>query len=151
MLREIGLVVLSIHPIGQEDATILRRTRGVSGPLCSPHRFTTIVLASHKDIILHYSQSSVTLSILSHCSSITQRCNAAHWHSNRDIGVHLGQGAQGPPQALRGPRAPHSITPLLWGYYFYRNMIRQYSDDYVQYTLYIPDNEFAYKSRLQVH
>ena len=79
------------------------------------HRFTTIVLASHKDIILHSSQTSVTLFILSQCSSITYRCNAAHWHSTRDIGVHLGQGAQGPPPGPQGPRGPsqHYTPPMV--------------------------------------
>ena len=60
--------------------------RGLRTPQLPLHRFTTIVLDSHKDIILHYSQSSATLSILSHFSSITQRCNAAQWHLIETLG-----------------------------------------------------------------
>ena len=109
MLREIGVVVLSTHPIRQEGAAILRKPRGVPGLLCLPICYTPIVLASHRSVILHYSQSHVTLSILSHCYSITQSCNAVQWHSNRDIRVHLGQGAQGP---LKPSGAQGSLTAL---------------------------------------
>ena len=84
--------------------------RGLRTPQLPLHRFTTIVLVSHKDIILHSSQSSVTLFILSHCPSITHRCNAVHWHSTRDIGVHLGQG--GPRLPFRSSRAHRSLTAL---------------------------------------
>ena len=76
--------------------------------------------ALHKDVMQH--------------NGIVQR----HWGSLR-------VGAQGPPQALRGPRVPHSITSLLREYCFYRNTISQYSYDYIQYTLYIPDNGITYK------
>ena len=113
MLREIGVVVLSIHPTSQEDAAILRKPRGVPGHLCLPMCYTPIVLVSHRSLILHYIQSHVTLFILSHCYSITQSCNAVQWHSNGYTRVQLGQGAQGPPTVLRGLRAPHSITPNL--------------------------------------
>ena len=115
--REIGVVVLSTHPIGQEGAAILRKPRGVTGLLCLPICYTPIVLASHRSVTLHYSQSHVTLSILSHYYSITQGCNAVQWHSTRDIRVHQGQGAKGSFKPLGGPGVPHSITPLLWGYF----------------------------------
>ena len=109
MLREIGVVVLGTHPIGQEGAAILRKPRGVPGLLCLPICYTPIVLASHRSVTLHYSQSHVTLSILSHYYSITQRCNAVQWNSNRDIRVHLGQGVQGP---LKPSGAQGSLTAL---------------------------------------
>ena len=83
---------------------------GPGTPQLSLYRFTTIALASHRDIILHSSQTSVTLLTLSQCSNITYKCNAAHWHSIRDIGVHLGQGAQGPPP--RSSRAQWPLTAL---------------------------------------
>ena len=107
--REIGVVVLSTHPIGQEGAAILRKPRGVTGLLCLPICYTPIVLASHRSVTLHYSQSHVTLSILSHYYSITQGCNAVQWHSNRDIRIHLGQGAKGPLKTLG---AQGSLTEL---------------------------------------
>ena len=34
------------------------------------------------------------------------QCNAVHWHSIRDIGVHLGQGAQGPLPRPSGAQWP---------------------------------------------
>ena len=57
MLREIEGVVLSIHPIGWDDAAILRKPRGVPGLLCLPMCYTAVVLASHRSVILHYIQS----------------------------------------------------------------------------------------------
>ena len=80
--------------------------RGLRTPQLPLHRFTTIVLVSHKDIILHSSQSSVTLFILSHCSSITHRCNAVHWHSTRDTWVHFRAGGPKPPLSPQGPKGP---------------------------------------------
>ena len=70
------------------------------------YRFTTLVLVSHKDIILQSSQTSVSLFILSQCPSITHRYNAVHWYSTRDIRDYLGQGAQGPSSGPQGPRGP---------------------------------------------
>ena len=109
---------LRTHERGQVGSTLhtsskLRGCKCTEGEQAGPgapqlplYRFTTIALASHRDIILHSSQTSVTLFTLSQCSSITYKCNAAHWHSTRDIGVHLGQGAQGPPSGPQGPRDP---------------------------------------------
>ena len=110
-------------------------------PTLPVHMSPTIALLGHKDkwvILLQAIHTSVPLSPLSQCSTLTHRCNVSHWYSARGLGVQLGQGAQGP--LCRASRAHRSLTALHPSYMsiFSRNTISKYSDDYVRYKLYTP-------------
>ena len=113
MLREIGLVVLSRHPISQEAATILRRTRGVSGPPSSPSiglqlQYWSVTRISYYTAVSHLLHSSYYANAPELHTGVMQYTGIVL----KTLGFTLGQGAQGPPlQALRGLEVSHSITP----------------------------------------
>ena len=76
---------------------------GPGAPQLSLYRFTTIALASHRDIILHSSQTSVTLFTLSQCSNITYNVMQ---HTGIVLEILGFTQVRGPKAPLPGPQGP---------------------------------------------
>ena len=116
MLREIGLVVLCTHPISQEGAGILRRTRKVSGPPNSPSiglqlqywpvtRISYYTAARHLLLSSYYpSAPALHTDVMQHTGIVLET-----------LGFTQVRGAQGPPSGPQGPRGPsqHYTPPMV--------------------------------------